>query len=448
MLSTPADFPFFNDCTAASTSLRRMGWSSSVPIWGQSSIDGSPLYSSVQYSVHRFSISHLSVRHFPEWSWTVVAFPCFRVIKSFMSWYALLLLFFLRFYSVSLQCSPIQFSFSFFMHLLMLLFTSLYFSDPSGSSHYFLSSLILSHKSRISAVIQGFFFWRCLPRISLAVSVTAVLKVVIIESMSVSSLPMMVRGANLPPIVARKVSNSKLRWSTMGLCRATSPSPTASSRDAFWPPHFSPCSSASYSVRQKTTCQTASTSVSGLTAVSSTFCVSSHARKPSRNSSLSCCLLTIDHFSTARRKPYSTSSTASLMQPRTLASPSAWRRLRCCTNSERERHTVLKKASMAPTKRSGALHLPVWCHLQWCHSQQGSWQLHVQSKQFLWKTVKESIAESLAPPFRKDPGILGPCRSHFPVRCRDLGSLSEADRATEAVSPTLLALHLWHHMVI
>ena len=30
MLSTPADFPFFNDCTAASTSMRKMGWSSSV----------------------------------------------------------------------------------------------------------------------------------------------------------------------------------------------------------------------------------------------------------------------------------------------------------------------------------------------------------------------------------------------------------------------------------
>ena len=30
MLSTPADFPFFNDCTAASTSLRRMGWPISV----------------------------------------------------------------------------------------------------------------------------------------------------------------------------------------------------------------------------------------------------------------------------------------------------------------------------------------------------------------------------------------------------------------------------------
>ena len=43
MLSTPADFPLFNDCTAASTSLRRMGWSSSVSVWGQFSTDGSPL---------------------------------------------------------------------------------------------------------------------------------------------------------------------------------------------------------------------------------------------------------------------------------------------------------------------------------------------------------------------------------------------------------------------
>ena len=58
---------------------------------------------------------------------TVVAFPCFTVVKSFTSWYALLLLFFLRLSSVSLHCSPIQFSFAFFMHLLKLLFTSLYF---------------------------------------------------------------------------------------------------------------------------------------------------------------------------------------------------------------------------------------------------------------------------------------------------------------------------------
>ena len=43
VLSTPADFPFFNGCTAASTSLRRMGSSLSVSVWGQFSTDGSPL---------------------------------------------------------------------------------------------------------------------------------------------------------------------------------------------------------------------------------------------------------------------------------------------------------------------------------------------------------------------------------------------------------------------
>ena len=129
--------------------------------WGQFSTDESPLalwlYSSEQYSVHRFSICRSSVRHFPERSWTVVAFPCFTVVKSFTSWYALLLLFFLRFSSISLHCSPIQFSLAFFMHLLMLLCTSLYFSDPSGSNLSFLSSLLLSHRSRTLAVIQLFF---------------------------------------------------------------------------------------------------------------------------------------------------------------------------------------------------------------------------------------------------------------------------------------------------
>ena len=55
-------------------------------------------------------------------------------------------------------------------------------------------------------------------------------------------------------------------------------------------------------------------------------------------------------FSLTRRKPYSTLSTMSLMQSRTLASPSAWRRLRCCTDPLHERHTVLlTSASTAPT---------------------------------------------------------------------------------------------------
>ena len=75
------------------------------------------MYSSEQYSVHRFSICHSSVRPFPERSWTVVDFP-----RSVTSWYALLLLFFLGFSSVSLHCSPIQFSLAFFLHRLMLLF--------------------------------------------------------------------------------------------------------------------------------------------------------------------------------------------------------------------------------------------------------------------------------------------------------------------------------------
>ena len=44
-----------------------------------------------------------------------------------------------------------------------------------------------------------------------------------------------------------------------------------------------------------------------------------------------------------------------------------------------------------------------------------------------------------------DPGTHSRRRSHPPVRCGDLGSLSEADQATLAVSPTLLALRLWHH---
>ena len=77
--------------------------------------------------------------------------------------------------SVSLHRSPFQFSFAFFMHLLMLLFTSLYFSDPSGLNLFFLSSLLLSHRSKTSPVPPGFLFCWCLPRISPAVSVTAML---------------------------------------------------------------------------------------------------------------------------------------------------------------------------------------------------------------------------------------------------------------------------------
>ena len=60
--------------------------------------------------------------------------------------------------------------------------------------------------------------------------------------------------------------------------------------------------------------------------------------------------------------------------------------------------------------------------------------------------LSKSTTKSLAPPLHKDPGIQGRRRSNPPVQCRDLGSLSEADQATGAVSPTLLALHPWHQM--
>ena len=103
-----------------------------------------------------------------------------------------------------------SFLLSFFIHLLMLLFTSLYFSDPSGANLFFLPSLLLLHRLRISAVTQGFFLLMMFVRISLAVSVTAVLKVVIIVFRSVSSLFMMVRGANFPPIIPPKGSRGCL----------------------------------------------------------------------------------------------------------------------------------------------------------------------------------------------------------------------------------------------
>ena len=49
-------------------------------------------------------------------------------------------------------------------------------------------------------------------------------------------------------------------------------------------------------------------------------------------------------------------------------------------------------------------------------------------------------------PWPEDPGVPSRRRSHPPVRCRDLGSLQEADQAIWAVSSTLLVLHPWHQM--
>ena len=67
-----------------------------------------------------------------------------------------------------------------------------------------LQHLRLSHISSKSAVTQGFLTWRCLPIISPAVLVTAVLKVNV--SMSIPSAFRMVSGANVPPTIAWKAS--------------------------------------------------------------------------------------------------------------------------------------------------------------------------------------------------------------------------------------------------
>ena len=57
----------------------------------------------------------------------------------------------------------------------MFLFTSLYFSDLSGSTVFFSSALLLLHGSRISAITQFFFPLMVFSK-DLTVSVTAVLK--------------------------------------------------------------------------------------------------------------------------------------------------------------------------------------------------------------------------------------------------------------------------------
>ena len=56
------------------------------------------------------------------------------------------------------------------------------------------------------------------------------------------------------------------------------------------------------------------------------------------------------------------------------------------------------------------------------------------------------MAEPLALPLHEVPGVQAVVVPTLLVRCRGLGSLSEADQATGSVLPTLLALHPWHQM--
>ena len=58
----------------------------------------------------------------------------------------------------------------------------------------------------MSAVTHGFFVRRCFPRISLAVSVTILLKVLVSKFTSVCLSSSMISGANFPPIIALNAS--------------------------------------------------------------------------------------------------------------------------------------------------------------------------------------------------------------------------------------------------
>ena len=149
----------------------------------------------------------------------LVDLPCFSVVRSLTSWYTLLLLFFLRHASTSwhwpvskslLPSSSRPWSSFKSLYSLWLLLARLSFS----------SGLIFGH----SGVTQSFLFRRCLPRSSAAVSVTALLKWVTMESRSASSSTSIARGTNLPPIVAWKAlltvgsySFSRQTWFLAGL---------------------------------------------------------------------------------------------------------------------------------------------------------------------------------------------------------------------------------------
>ena len=208
MLSTPADSPFFSDSTASSTSLRRVWWSSSVYLgtvqywWISTGLVVVELRAvfcpSVRYLLlfcEAFSWAILDSSHFPLFHSGQV---CHQLVCPLTDVLPQIFFSLTTLFSYSVFFSLFHAPLDVVVHVLVFLRS---FRFKSFLSWFFL----LLHRLRISAVTP-FFFWQCLPRIWLAVSVTAVLKVVIIESMSVSSLLMMVRGANFPPIIVWKVS--------------------------------------------------------------------------------------------------------------------------------------------------------------------------------------------------------------------------------------------------
>ena len=66
------------------------------------------------------------------------------------------------------------------MHLLRLLFTSLHFSDPSGSNLFFLSSLLLLHRLNKCAVTELFVVVAVVAVVVVVVAVVVIVVVVVV----------------------------------------------------------------------------------------------------------------------------------------------------------------------------------------------------------------------------------------------------------------------------
>ena len=112
-----------------------------------------------------------------------------------------------RFSSIPWHCSSVHVSFAFLVPFFKLPGWFLCKNFALSAVFFFcFSSLRLFHSFSMLSVNQGFFAGRCLSWLLLAVSDTAVLKLLIKVSNSVSWLSRTRSGANFPPIVARKMS--------------------------------------------------------------------------------------------------------------------------------------------------------------------------------------------------------------------------------------------------
>ena len=117
-----------------------------------------------------------SVRLFPDLSLITLVIVFLSFVSYLTTWYALLRLFLFRLSSISLHLSPIHFSLASLVPFLISLLVTLYIDAPSVLPFLLFGSLLRSHFSSSSLVIQGCVIRRSLPRIYCDVSVIAVFR--------------------------------------------------------------------------------------------------------------------------------------------------------------------------------------------------------------------------------------------------------------------------------